>query len=151
QEGDTLKQAQLARTLEEIARNGSASLYQGAIGRSIAHACQAAGGVLNGDDFAAYAPEWVTPIATAYRGHEVRVMPPNSYGLYLLLQLMALEAQAEGDDQGLDAPARYAKLIRAARAAFAVGARAVADPDPKYGAESVDMLLGPEGMKRLRT
>lgn len=150
-EGDVLQQAQLARTLQEIARNGSASLYQGAIGRSIARACQAVGGLLSADDFAAYAPEWVTPIATAYRGHEVRVMPPNSYGLYLLLQLMALEAQAESGDQGLDAPARFAKLIYAARAAFVVGARAVADPDPKYGAESVDMLLGPEGLQRLQT
>jgi len=149
-EGYILKQAQLAKTLEEIARNGSASLYQGAIGCSIAHACQAAGGVLSGDDFAAYAPEWVTPIATTYKGHEVRAMPPNSYGLYLLLQLMALEAQVDGHRQGLDAPTRFAKLIRAARAAFVVGARAVADPDPKYGAESVDMLLGPEGLKRLQ-
>ena len=148
-EGHLLKQPQLAQTLDDISRNGASSFYRGASGRSVAAACQAAGGVLSEDDFAAYEPEWVTPISTRYKGHEVRVMPPNSYGLYLLLQLMALEARTGDVREGLDAPARFAKLIEAAQAAFEVGARAVADPDPRYGADDVSMLLGPEGLQRL--
>ncbi|MEI2416968.1 gamma-glutamyltransferase [Orrella sp. JC864] len=149
--GQTLRQPQAAQTLQAIAREGGASFYQGAIGASVARACQAAGGLIRESDLRAYAPEWVEPIETGYAGHVVRTMPPNSYGLYLLLQLMALEASQDKGGKGLDAPARITKLIRAAQAAFQVGARAVADPDPRYGTEPARLLLGPEGARRLRT
>jgi len=149
--GQVLRQPQAARTLETIAREGGAAFYHGPIGASIARACEAAGGLIRESDLRAYAPEWVEPIEARYAGHVIRTMPPNSYGLYLLLQLMALEASADKGGQGLDAPARIAKLIRAAQAAFKVGERAVADPDPRYGAESAQLLLGPEGRRRLET
>jgi gamma-glutamyltranspeptidase len=149
--GQVLRQPQAARTLETIAKEGAAAFYQGPIADSIARASEAAGGLIRASDLQAYTPEWVDPIETEYAGHVVRTMPPNSYGLYLLLQLMALEASSDKGGKGLDAPTRVAKLIRAAQAAFKVGARAVADPDPRYGAESAQLLLGPVGKERLKT
>jgi gamma-glutamyltranspeptidase/glutathione hydrolase len=89
----------------------------------------------------------VQPLEIGYRGHLVRAMPPNSFGLYLLLQLMALEEQPLGKE-ALDSPARIAALVHAARAAFAVGNRAIADP--KWVKEDVSALLGSEGRKRLK-
>ncbi len=88
--GDRFRQPQLARTLEKIAQSGAEAFYEGEIARSIARACEAQGGVLRAEDFAGYKPEWVAPLEVEYRGHRVRAMPPNSYGLYLLLQLRAL-------------------------------------------------------------
>lgn len=148
--GDVLRQPALARTLETIAHEGAAGFYKGGIARSIALACEAAGGLIRESDMAAYRPQWVDAISTPFGGHEVRTMPPNSYGLYLLLQLMALEASRSDRAEGLDAPVRIARLVRAAQAAFSVGARAVADPDPRYAAEDAQMLLGPEGRTRLQ-
>lgn len=148
--GDVLRQPALARTMQAIATEGSRSFYKGEIARSIAQACEAAGGLIRESDLAAYKPEWVDAISTVYGGHEVRTMPPNSYGLYLLLQLMALEDSSTNRAEGLDSPARIARLIHAAQAAFAVGARAVADPDPRYAADTAAMLLGAEGKKLLQ-
>ena len=147
--GDVLKQPALVQTLEAVARDGAAGFYQGEVARSIARACEAAGGLIRESDMAAYQPQWVDAIATSFAGHEIRTMPPNSYGLYLLLQMMALEASRGEPAGGLAAPARIARLVRAAQAAFFVGARAVADPDPRYAADSVQTLLGPEGRARL--
>ncbi len=148
-EGANWCQPALARTLDAVAQRGASAFYEGDIARSIAAACEAAGGLLRADDLAAYRAQWVEPISTHYRGHEVRALPPNSFGLYLLLQLMALEDSAfPGASQRAE---RLARLISAARAAFAVGAQALADPDPRYGAESTAALLGESGRERLRT
>src|SRR5690606_25732730 len=117
QVGELLQQPALARTLQKIAAEGPGAFYQGDVARSIAAAVEAAGGWIREDDLAAYSAEWVDAIATAYCGHEVRTMPPNSFGLYLLLQLMALEDSRPQEAQGVASPARIARLVRAARAA----------------------------------
>ncbi|MFA5520675.1 MAG: gamma-glutamyltransferase [Castellaniella sp.] len=157
--GAPLVQTALAQTLETIAREGSAAFYRGDIAQRLCATVEARGGLLRADDMAAYAPLWVTPLSVGYQGHRVFAMPPNSYGLYLLLQLMALEDSA-GADFAVDAAdhetptdpavARLLRLIRAAQAAFSVGARAVADPDPRHGTEPAAALLGPQGLARLR-
>lgn len=147
-ENTNWRQPALARTLDSIAKSGASAFYEGDIARSIADACEAAGGLLRAEDLAAYRAQWVEPITTQYRGHEVRALPPNAFGLYLLLQLMALEdSEFPGESRRAE---RLARLISAARAAFAVGAQAVADPDPHYGAESTATLLGETGRERLR-
>lgn len=147
-EGAVWAQPALARTLDKVAQHGARAFYEGDVARSIAGACEAAGGLLRAEDLAAYRAQWVEPLSTQYRGHEVRALPPNAFGLYLLLQLMALE------DTGFPGQARraerLARLIKAAQAAFEVGAQAVADPDPRYGAESAATLLGDAGRARLR-
>lgn len=146
-EAERFVQPALARTLETLARDGAAAFYEGEIPRSIAAACEAQGGILRAADFLGYSPEWVAPIESTFRGHRVRVMPPNSYGLYLLLQLLALENEPEGGEN-LASPSRFAALVRAAQAAFSVGDRAVADP--LFSPDPAAPLLGEAGRARLR-
>jgi gamma-glutamyltranspeptidase/glutathione hydrolase len=99
------------------------------------------------DDFGRYEPEWVTPLDTTYRGHQVQVMPPNSYGLLMLMQLNALGGIAPGTLMADDAT-RLGYLIRAQRAAFARGQRFIADPatDPA----PLELLLGEDTTAALR-
>jgi gamma-glutamyltranspeptidase / glutathione hydrolase len=42
-------------------------------------------------DFAAYKPEWVTPISKDYRGHTLHEIPPNGQGIAALMALGILE------------------------------------------------------------
>jgi gamma-glutamyltranspeptidase/glutathione hydrolase len=146
-EGERFVQPALARTLEAIARDGARALYEGPIAKRIAQACEAQGGLLRAEDFPGTMPEWVSPIEVEYRGHRVRAMPPNSYGLYLLLQLMFLENEAIGRE-ATGSSRRITSLVRAAKAAFAVADRAVADPN--FGPEPFAPLLGEAGRQRLR-
>ncbi|MGE4240048.1 gamma-glutamyltransferase family protein [Ramlibacter sp.] len=145
--GERFRQSRLADTLEAVARGGANAFYDGEIAASLARACEEAGGLLRADDFRGYVPEWVEPLAVPYRGHEVRVMPPNSFGLYLLLQLMALDDMPD-DEAPLLSAARFSRLVRAAEAAFAVGSRAIADP--AFDPEPTGPLLGAEGRQRLK-
>lgn len=146
-EGERFVQPALAGTLEAIARDGAAAFYDGGIAHTIGRACEAQGALLRAEDLAGFTPEWAAPIEVAYRGHRVRAMPPNSYGLYLLLQLLALENERLHHTKA-EAPERIAALVRAARAAFSVGNRAVADP--RFGPEPFAPLLGEAGRERLR-
>lgn len=147
QPGQVFKQPELAKTLEAIADGGARAFYDGDIAQSLAQAVKAQGGILAASDFAGYQPEWVQPLEVAYRGHKVRAMPPNSFGLYLLLQLLALEEEKLGGE-ALDSAKRITALVRAARAAFAVGNKAVADP--RFVKENVTALLGAEGRRRMQ-
>ena len=144
--GATLVQPALGDTLDTIAREGAFAFYEGDIGRSMCDAIRSRGGVLDRADLAAYMPLWVEPIETTYRGHTVRAMPPNSYGLFMLLQLAALEGiDLSAEPRG--SASRIACLIRAARAAFAAGDSYVMDP---ANAPRVSDALGEKSRRALR-
>jgi gamma-glutamyltranspeptidase/glutathione hydrolase len=125
--GGLFRQPALAATLSKIAEEGASGFYQGKVAQSLAAYVRSQGGALAEDDLRGCKPEWVKPLALPYRGLDVRVMPPNSFGLYMLLQLAAL-SDIDLSSQAPTSPARYAALVAAARAAFAAGDRCVADP-----------------------
>ena len=145
--GDVVRQPALAETLEDIAEGGAAAYYEGRIARSIGEYSQANGGLLSARDFDGYAPEWVAPLATTYRGLEVRVMPPTSYGYLMLMQLNGLEGIAPDALNGDDAE-RLAFLISAARGAFAEGKDHICDP--RAHPVPTDALLGAATTARLQ-
>ena len=65
--GAMFSNPEFAATLRTVAAEGADAFYEGAIGRQIAVAVQAAGGVLTEADLASYRPEWVEPISVPYR------------------------------------------------------------------------------------
>ena len=86
-------QADLARSLEHIARKGArAGFYEGAIAERICAGLQPQGSPLRADDFAAFHAEWVEPITATYRGYRRRIeLPPNTQGFTALQILNLLE------------------------------------------------------------
>lgn len=145
--GDIVHQPALADTVRAIADEGSAPFYEGAIARAIGEYSRQRGGLVGPGDFEGYRPEWVEPLETDYRGLTVRVMPPNSYGVLMLMQLNALAGLESSELAGDEAP-RLAYLMRAMRAAFAEGQPHIADP--RTNPAPIDELLGAEMTKRLR-
>ncbi len=139
--GETLRQPALAKSLRRIAEEGADAFYRGAIAHALDAYSQEHGGLLRASDLAAYEPLWVEPIASDYRGHIVYVMPPNSCGALLLMQLNGLSAV----DRNLLAanPAlRIAYQMSAMQAAFALGVPLIAEADAVP--DAVGLLLSPE-------
>ena len=138
--GDVLRQRALAATLRAIAAQGADEFYAGGIARKLARFHEEHGGLIRAADLGAYQPLWVEPAATDYRGHRVEVMPPNSYGVLLLMQLNGLAA-LDGATLTQSVSQRLGYQISAMQAAFE-SAPMIADPQAIP--DAVDRLLGPE-------
>jgi gamma-glutamyltranspeptidase/glutathione hydrolase len=89
--GDLFTNPRLARSLEAIARNGRDAFYQGSIAEAIAADMKARGGLLTLQDFADHRADWVEPISTNYRGHDLLEMPPSTQGFVALEMLNIME------------------------------------------------------------
>ena len=122
--GDLLLQKDLARTLAAIARGGRDAFYSGDIAESIVADSNRRGGDFALADFAEHRSRWEEPLTAEYRGHEICVPPPNSYGLLLLLQLKILDRRPAG---AVSAEA-IAAQVSAHETAWRDGERWVAEP-----------------------
>jgi gamma-glutamyltranspeptidase/glutathione hydrolase len=127
-EGDTLRQPELARTLEVVADSGAAAFYRGSIADLIVAQMQRSGGIITHADLAGYAPKWREPIQTTYRGwHIISMPPPSSGGVTLTEMLNILEGYGPLPPFGT---AQLLHLeIEAMRLAFTDRNRYLGDPD----------------------
>lgn len=127
-EGARLVQANLARSLQQIAEKGArAGFYEGALADRICAGLKD-GSPLRAEDFASYSARWVEPIHSSYRGYEVYQLPPNTQG-FAALQILNL---IEGYDVARwgDASADYIHhMAEAVKVAFADREEWLTDPD----------------------
>lgn len=123
--GGWLVQADLARTLEEIAADGAESFYRGRLARRLAAGMAARGVMVTEADLAACMAETTAPIGITYRGWEVTQTPPNSTG-FVMLEILKI---AERFDFAKLSPAgRIHVLVEAKKRAFLDRERYGADP-----------------------
>lgn len=126
--GDRLVQADLAKTLELIGREGPAGFYTGPIARAIVDDVRAGGGILALEDLAAYEAREVAPLVTEHRGHRVATNPGCGGGITVVEMLNILDGLAlEGMDR---ASAEYLHVVgEACRRSFLDRIAYLGDPD----------------------
>jgi gamma-glutamyltranspeptidase / glutathione hydrolase len=92
--GDTVRQPELADTLERLATEGPEPFYRGDIARAIADWVGERGGMLTAEDLAAFEVIDRRPIEVGYRERVVLTNPPPSAGGLLTARALAwLEAE----------------------------------------------------------
>ena len=124
--GDVHRQPELAETLEAIAEGGSRAFYEGRVAEDMVASLRALGGLHTLEDFASARGEFVEPIRTTFRGHEVWECPPNGQGVIALLILNILSRfPGEGDPLAVD---RLVVEVEATRLAYAARDGYLADP-----------------------
>ena len=126
--GELWRNANLARTLDLIAKGGRDAFYKGDIARTIGASVQAAGGFLAYEDLAAHRGEWIEPVSTTYRGVEVWELPPNGQGIAALQMLNILEGY-DLKSYGFGSPEHIHLFVEAKKLAFEDRAKYYADPD----------------------
>ncbi len=89
--GELFQFKEAARTLKLIADTKGEAFYRGEVAAAAEAHAKAHGGVMTAADFAAYQPEWVTPISRGYRGYTMHEIPPNGQGIAALIALGILE------------------------------------------------------------
>jgi gamma-glutamyltranspeptidase/glutathione hydrolase len=126
-QGQDLVQADLAGSLDLIAREGPNAFYDGPIGQKIVEAVRAAGGVMTREDLQRYRPVERTPLRGTYRGTTIVSMPPpSSGGVHLIEMLNILEGYRLGEMPPGDAAH---VTVEAMKLAYADRAKFLGDPD----------------------
>jgi gamma-glutamyltranspeptidase/glutathione hydrolase len=91
--GETLRNPDLAKMLETLARENSVeAFYRGDIARHIANEFQKNGGLVTAKDLSDYRAREVEPMHFEWRGFTVRTPPPTSGGLTVLQALGILKS-----------------------------------------------------------
>lgn len=89
--GELFSMPDAARTLRLIAETKGRAFYEGQVAEQLIAHAHAHGGALSLNDLRQYQPEWVMPIAQAYRGYTLHEIPPNGQGIAALLALGILQ------------------------------------------------------------
>lgn len=112
-----LDQSRMADSLDQIARHGARTLYDGDLGAAMAADMQAKGGALSRADLRAYQATFHDPLGFAYRGTQVHAVPGLTAGPTLMHALIeAAKTDLTGNAPGPDSYAAYARGLKSAYA-----------------------------------
>jgi len=134
--GDTLKQPDLAASLEAIARKGPRAFYRGAVAQKIVTSVNAAGGRMTTADLRSYRPVIRPPVRGTYRGLTVLSMPPSSSGGIHLVEMLNILERFPLASLGAGSPEALHLMIEAMKLAYADRAEYLGDSD------TVDVPVG---------
>lgn len=145
--GHRIRQPELARTLERLARGGRGGFYAGPTATALLAGIQAAGGIWSAADLHDYRVVERTPVRGTFRGLNITTAAPPSSGGVALLQILNIlagyewEALAEAD--------RVHLAVEAMRRAYRDRAEFLGDPD--FVTVPVARLTDPAYATGLRT
>jgi gamma-glutamyltranspeptidase/glutathione hydrolase len=127
--GETLKQPDLARTLDRIGTQGPAGFYEGETAALIEKEMQAHGGIISREDLKNYTAVRRAPIKGTYRGYEVLSMaPPSSGGVGIVEMLNILEGY-DLKAKGFGSSATIHLMTESMKRTYADRAHFLGDPD----------------------
>jgi gamma-glutamyltranspeptidase/glutathione hydrolase len=126
--GEILKQPELARTLERIAKNPD-DFYHGALARELAAAVAKGGGLIAADDLAQYEVKEREPIRGTYRGYDIISVPPPSSGGIALVEVLNILEGFDLAKLGNRSAQTIHLTVEAFRRAFYDRAEFLGDPD----------------------
>lgn len=146
--GEVLKQPDLARSLEEISRDGDHAFYYGPIAHEIVAASKKHGGILSLDDFASYTTDESIPIHCSFQGMVVVSAPPPSSGGVTLCEIINIVAPFPFATWGWHSATETHYLIEAERRAYADRNNLLGDP--MFINNPIAQLLDPSYAAKLR-
>ncbi|MDO8677261.1 MAG: gamma-glutamyltransferase [Acidobacteriota bacterium] len=129
QQGEILKQPDLARTLTRIADQGPAGFYEGETAALVEKEMKANGGLITMADLKAYQAKKRAVVKGTYRGYDIIGMPPPSSGGMAVVQMLNVLEGFDLKANGYGSAQNIHLAAEAMRRAFADRARYLADPD----------------------
>jgi gamma-glutamyltranspeptidase/glutathione hydrolase len=127
--GDTLRQLDLAVTLERIRDRGRAGFYAGETADLIVAEMERGGGLITHQDLAEYEAVWREPIAFTYRNHTVLSMPPSSSGGATMAEMANILERWDLRALGFHSPEVIHLYAEVWKRAYADRNQYLADPD----------------------
>jgi len=127
--GDTLRQPDLARTLERIRDYGRNGFYSGLTARLIVKEMQRGNGIITFKDLSEYNSVFRDPVSGYYRGYRIFSASPPSGGGVILLQILGMIEPFNFKETGFHSWQSVHLIAEAERRAFADRSEYLGDPD----------------------
>ena len=127
--GETLRQPDLARTLERIAASGPAGFYEGETALLVEKEMAAHGGLITRADLKAYEAKKRIPLTGSYRGYDILSFPPPTSGGTALLEMLNILEGYDLKATSFGSAATSHLIIEAMRRAYADRAQFLGDPE----------------------
>ena len=127
QVGETLRQPDLARTLQLLADKGFDGFYRGDVAAKLLASVKAEGGKWTAAELAGYQVRTREPIRFRYRDWDITTAPPSSSGGVALAEI--LQVASGWDLSKLDRAHRIHVLVEAMRRAYRDRTIYLGDPD----------------------
>ncbi|HID4045861.1 TPA: gamma-glutamyltransferase [Pluralibacter gergoviae] len=126
--GERLVQANLAKSLTLIAKEGPDAFYNGAIADQIADEMKKNGGLISKADLAAYRAVERQPVSGDYRGYQVYSMPPPSSGGIHIIEILNILSQFDMHQYGFGSADAMQLMAEAEKRAYADRSEYLGDP-----------------------
>src|SRR4051794_27735249 len=132
--GETLRQPDMARSLQRIMDDGPSAFYSGKIAHQIVDDMQAPKlegeqGLMTLKDLQAYRAKWRTPLIGSYRGREIDAMPPPTSGGTAIIEMLNVLEGFDLAGAGMSSADADYDIAEAQRIAWADRNAYLADPD----------------------
>ncbi len=129
EEGEMLRQRDLARTLRAIRDKGRDGFYKGPVALKIVAEMERSGGIITAEDLAAYNAVERRPLTGTYRGYDIITASPPSAGGVVLLQMLNMLEPFDLREKGHNSSAGVHLFASAAQRAYADRSKFLGDPD----------------------
>ena len=129
QQGDLLRQPELAATLQRISRKGAKGFYSGRTADLIVAEMKKGKGIISRRDLKNYKAIERKPLKFDYKGYEIVGMPMPSSGGIILNQLMKMTEAKDIAAMGFSTAAGVQLMVEAERRAFADRGTYMGDAD----------------------
>ena len=146
--GDTLKQPELAQTLERIQKLGAKDFYEGETAHQLARAMADNGGLITLDDLKNYSAVERRPLLGTYKNYTVISAPPPSSGGIGIVQMLGMLDGSGYEKSGAGSAATIHYLTEVMRRYFADRSEYMGDPD--FVKVPVEKLLDPAYIRERR-
>jgi gamma-glutamyltranspeptidase/glutathione hydrolase len=132
--GETLRQPDMARSLERIMKSGAKAFYNGKIAQQIvadmrAPKLEGEQGLVTRADLKAYRAKWRTPLIGSYRGREIDAMPAPTSGGTAIVEMLNILEGFDLAGAGMSSAQADHDIAEAQRIAWADRNAYLADPD----------------------
>jgi gamma-glutamyltranspeptidase/glutathione hydrolase len=129
EEGDTLRQPDLAHTLERIRDYGRDGFYSGTTAGLIIKEMQRGNGLISKLDLNSYSSVFRDPVKANYRNYQITTVAPPSGGGIILLQILGMLESYDLIELGYHSWKSVHLIAEAEKRAFADRAEYLGDPD----------------------
>ncbi len=128
-EGDILKQADLAETLERIRNSGRDGFYSGKTAELLIKETERGNGIITEQDLDDYESVFRKPLTADYKGYRLISVPPPSSGGIILFQLLGMVEPYPINEWGFHSVRAIHLITEAERRVYADRAEFSGDPD----------------------